>query len=146
MTDLWRFRGSPYYLDQQALRLGISQVLADRARHNSEIYRLAVLMSQLSERYHRARKEDGIAVFYATERDQIRGTLEQCEMELQKLHMLAGAADAILSDAWQALGFPDPHRSFRVTSDHDPLHLRPLGNGTVGAADVDLVPTLNGSG
>ena len=87
---MWRFRGSPYYLDQQAKRLGITQVLADRARHNTEIYQLAVLLAQLSERYHRARKENGKPVFYTTELAQIKGTLEQCELELQKLHMLAG--------------------------------------------------------
>ena len=28
---MWRFRGTPHYLDQQAKRLGITQVLADRA-------------------------------------------------------------------------------------------------------------------
>ena len=49
----------PHYLNQQGSRLGITQVLADRARNNQEIYRVSVLLSQLCERYHKARKEDG---------------------------------------------------------------------------------------
>ena len=135
---MWRFRGSPHYLDQQAKRLGITQVLADRARHNSELYRLAVLLAQLSERYHRARKENGKPVFFTTELAQIKGTLEQCELELQKLHMLAGAADAMLCDAWQAFGFPEPRRTFEVSSDSDTGTLR-LGDGTVGIPDLSVV-------
>ena len=53
---LWHFRGTPHYLGQQAVRLGITPVLADRARNNQEIYRVSVLLAQLSERYHKARK------------------------------------------------------------------------------------------
>ena len=53
-------------------------------------------------------------VFYMTERAQIKGTLEQCELDLQKLHMLAAAADAMLSEAWEAFGFPKPNRIFEV--------------------------------
>lgn len=136
---MWRFRGSPHYLDQQAKRLGITQVLADRARHNPEIYRVAVLLAQLSERYHGARKENGQPVFYQTELAQIKGTLEQCELELQKLHMLAAASDAMLADAWQAFGFPKRSRMFEVYSVADTFTL-PLGDGTVGVAD-DIAET-----
>ena len=48
-------------------RLGITQVLADRARHNPEIYRVSVLLAQLSERYHRARKENDKPMLFTTE-------------------------------------------------------------------------------
>jgi hypothetical protein len=150
---MWRFRGSPHYLDQQAKRLGITQVLADRARHNPEIYRVSVLLAQLSERYHRVRKENGKAVFFTTELAQIKGTLEQCELELQKLHMLASAANAMLDEAWQAFGYETPQRLFKVTCDldspglgsdghdvgngsFDPIESPfPLGDGTVGIPD-----------
>jgi hypothetical protein len=131
---MWRFKGSPHYLEQQASRLGITQVLADRARHNTEIYRLSVLLAQLAGRYHAARTENGTPVFYMTERAQIKGTLEQCELELQKLHMLAAAADAMLADAWEAFGFPKPDRMFEVYTATDTAIL-PLGDGTVGAPD-----------
>jgi hypothetical protein len=131
---MWRFKGSPYYLDQQAKRLGITQVLADRARNNTEIYRLSVLLAQLAGRYHAARRENGEPVFYVTERAQIKGTLEQCELDLQKLHMLAAAADAMLSEAWEAFGFPEPDRIFEVHSLPD-TPLFPLGDGTVGVPD-----------
>jgi hypothetical protein len=150
---MWRFRGSPHYLDHQARRLGITQILADRARHNPEIYRLSVLLAQLSERYHRGRKENGKPVFYMTELAQIKGTLEQCELELQKLHLLAAAADTMLGDAWHAFSLEPPKRSFGVSSDLDRAsrgsleqeagHASleavpppfPLGDGTVGIPD-----------
>jgi hypothetical protein len=131
---MWRFKGSPFYIDKQASRLGITQVLADRARNNSEIYHLASLLAQLADRYHRARKENGAPVFYMTERAQIKGTLEQCELDLQKLHMLAAAADSMLSEAWEAFGFPKPNRIFEVYTVAETSVL-PLGDGTVGVVD-----------
>ena len=141
---MWRFRGSPHYLDQQAHRLGITQILADRARNNAEIYRLAVLLAQLSERYHRARREDGKPVFYMTDLAQIKGTLEQCELELQKLHMLAASAHVMLDEAWQAFGYEQPRRDFEVLCNLDKpqqvaaeslVHPLPFGDGTAGIAD-----------
>jgi hypothetical protein len=138
---MWRFRGTPHYLDQQAKRLGITQVLADRARSNPEIYRVAVLLAQLSERYHSARRENGQPVLYQTELAQVKGTLEQCELELQKLHMLAAASDAMLADAWQAFGFPKQSRIFEVHTAVDMFTL-PLGDGTVGAPDDVDEPSL----
>jgi hypothetical protein len=138
---MWRFRGTPHYLDQQAKRLGITQVLADRARNNPEIYRVAVLLAQLSERYHGARRENGRPVLYQTELAQVKGTLEQCELELQKLHMLAAASDAMLADAWQAFGFAKQSRIFEVNTSVDMFTL-PLGDGTVGATDDVDEPSL----
>jgi len=116
---MWRFRGTPYYLNEQARRLRITQVLADRARHNKEIYQVSVLLAQLCERYHRARTEDGKPVFQATELAQIKGTLGQCELELDKLHALAGSAQAMLDEAWSAFGLDTPVRHFAVLSDYD---------------------------
>jgi hypothetical protein len=128
---MWRFRGSPHYLDKQASRLGLPKVLADRARHNAEIFRVQVLVSQLCERYHRARKEDGRPVFGQPELGQIRGTLEQAELELQKLHMLAAAAAAMLNEAWEAFALAPPNRPFEVLCNYDTAIL-PLGKGTGG--------------
>ncbi len=130
---MWRFRGSPYFLDRQAARLGLTKVLADRSRHNAEIYRCQVLISQLCERYHRARKEEGKPVFGQPELAQVRGTLEQAELELQKLHMLAAASADMLGEAWMAFGFEPPTRPYEVRCDYDtPIIPLPLGDGTVG--------------
>jgi hypothetical protein len=135
---MWRFRGTPHYLNEQAKRLGITRILADRARHNAEIYRVSVLLAQLCERYHRARIEDGMPVFHATELAQIKGTLEQCEQELGKLHALAASAQSMLDEAWSAFGFKVPDRQFGVLCNYDapakPFTL-PFGDGTVGLAD-----------
>jgi hypothetical protein len=134
---MWRFRGSPYYLDLQAERLGVTKVLADRARHNAELYRISMLLAQLSHRYYNVRKVDGQPQLGRLELAQIRGTLEQCEHELQKLHMLAAASDAMLADAWEAFGFPKQSREFGVYTSIDTSILA-FGDGTVGVpADVD---------
>jgi hypothetical protein len=116
---MWRYRGTPHYLAQQAGRLGISQVLADRARNNQEIYRCSVLLAQLCERYHRARKENGKPVFGRPELLQIEGTLNQVEQEAAKLHVLAAAADAMLAETWQAFGLARPQRHYGVACSLD---------------------------
>jgi hypothetical protein len=126
---MWRFRGTPYYLDAQADRLGISQVLVDRARTNAEIHRIATLLGQLCERYHRAPKEDGHAVVFPVELAQIQGTLGQAECELSKLHALAAAAAAMVDEAHRAFGLAAPQRSHRVACDFDqptPADLTPI--------------------
>jgi hypothetical protein len=111
---MWRFRGTPHYLNAQGDRLGLSRVLTDRARHNAEIHRVSVLLGQLCERYHRAPKEGGKAVVFPTELAQIRGTLGQAEQELEKLHALAAGAAAMLDEAHEAFGLAPPERAFRV--------------------------------
>ncbi len=127
---MWRFRGTPHYLKDQARRLGIAQVLADRARHNKEIYQVSLFLGQLCERYHRARTEDGKPVFHATEMAQIKAALGQCELEADKLHALAGAAQAMLDEAWSAFGLDAPDRHFAVLSDYDVPFVLPRGDGT----------------
>ena len=133
---MWHFRGSPPYLGMQAKRLGISQVLVDRARHNPELHRVSVLLGQLCERAHRARKEDGKPVLPAPELAQVRGSLEQVEQECSKLHALAAAAAMMIDECYAAFNLPAPTRHFAVLSDFDttpvPTCPLPLGDGTVG--------------
>ncbi|MHB8397334.1 MAG: hypothetical protein ACYDCI_00145 [Candidatus Limnocylindrales bacterium] len=145
IPPLWRFRGTSHYLDHQAERLGVTQVLADRARQNPEIVRSGALITQLAERYHRTRRQGGVPLFYAPELAQVKGTLEQCELERQKLHVLAAAADEMLAEAWAAFGLAAPARTFGVESDYDTQTL-PLGDGTVGVADDAASPALSESG
>jgi hypothetical protein len=132
---VWRYRGTPYYLAHQAQRLGITQVLADRARHNPEVYRASCLLAQLCERYHNSRKEDGQPILGAVEIAQVKGTLEQVELERHKLHLLAATADAMLDEAWAAFGLEPPRRSFQVTSLYDDARPIPHHNGTAPAVE-----------
>ena len=128
----WRYRGTPPYLATQAKRLGVSQVLVDRARHNPEIHRASVLLGQLCERAHKARQQDGRPVLPVPELQQVRGTLEQCEQECAKLHALAGASAEMLDEAWAAFDLAPPNRHFAVLCDFDtPAIPVPSGNGTV---------------
>lgn len=133
LKPMWRFRGSMHYLGRATRRLGLDQTVADQARHNPEFYRLCQLVGTLSERYHRARREDGVPVFYPSELSQIKSIIEQCELELQKLHMLAAASDVILADVWPAFNFHEPERPFGVWAAN--THILPLGDGTVGMPD-----------
>jgi hypothetical protein len=135
---LWRFRGTPHYLGQQSSRLGVTPVLADRARNNQEIYRVSVLLAQLCERYHKARKEDGRPVLALTEMAQVRGTLQQAEQECAKLHALAATAAEMIDEAYAAFGTEQPRRTFMVLSDYDvPTIPLPHGDGTVGMPDAE---------
>jgi len=140
---MWHFRGSPPYLAQQAKRLGISQVLVDRARHNAELHRVSVLLGQLCERYHKARHENGKPLFPAPELAQIRGTLEQVEQECSKLHALAATAAQMIDEARAEAGIEPLDRHFAVLSDYDndstPTVPLPLGNGTVGVSPTIAV-------
>jgi hypothetical protein len=130
---MWRYRGTPHHLNQQGSRLGVTQVLLDRARNNQEIYRVSVLLSQLCERYHKARREDGRPVLPATEMGQIRGTLLQAEQECAKLHALAATAAEMIDEAYAAFEIGQPDRHYAVLSDFDiPSIPRALGDGTVG--------------
>jgi hypothetical protein len=134
---MWRYRGSPHHLNQQGSRLGITQVLLDRARNNQEIYRVSVLLSQLCERYHKARRDNGRPVLPATELGQIRGTLQQADQECAKLHALAAAAAEMIDEAYAAFELDQPRRHFAVLSDYDvPSIPLPLGDGTVGVSTV----------
>ena len=131
--SLWRFRGSPHHINRHAARLGITQVLADRARHNQEIYRISVLLAQLCERYHKARRdEDGRPAIGPHELKQIHGTLEQAEQECAKLHALAAASAEMIDEAYTAFDGGCPPRHFAVLCDFDEPHTLPLGDGTVG--------------
>jgi hypothetical protein len=141
---MWRFRGTPYYLEKHAGRLGITPILARRAQHNPEIYRISVLLGQLCERYHKARKEGGKPVLGRLELNQVLGTLDQAEQLCQSLHMLAAAAADMIDETHAAFGAPPrSRRVFEVMCNLDthtpPL---PLGDGTVGAPDRELEPAL----
>jgi hypothetical protein len=135
--SIWRYRGTPHHLNQQGSRLGITQVIIDRARNNQEIYRVSVLLSQLCERYHKARKEDGRPVLPRPELDQIRGTLAQAEQECSKLHALAAAAAEMIDEAYAAFATQQPERHYAVLSDFDTPNIPlPLGDGTVGITEA----------
>jgi hypothetical protein len=127
----WRYGGIVQYIEAQAGRLGLSQVQADRARHNPEIHRAGVLLGQLADRYRRAPKEGGVAAIGAAERAQVAGTLAECSKESDKLHALAATAEAMLAEAYAAFGLGPPARPFRVRSDFEDLPEPP---------DLSLIP------
>jgi hypothetical protein len=132
--SLWRYRGTPHHLNGQATRLGVTPILADRARHNSELYRVSTLLAQLCERYHKARKEDGRPVLHPPELAQVLGTLQQCDQECAKLHAVAATAAEMIDEAYSAFDLSREPRAYAVTCVYDPPIEVPLtnGDGTVG--------------
>ena len=98
---MWRYRGTPYYLSKAGERLGIPQVLLDRARNNSEIYRVSVLLAQLCKKWHKVKKdENGNPIFNVSELAQIQGTIHQTQQESAKLHALASAAQEMIDEEY----------------------------------------------
>lgn len=117
---IWRFHGVSPYLRIQGDRLGLSRVLTDRARVNQEIHRVSILVAQLCDQYHKTPgATDGTPRLRPIDIPAIRGTLGQCEMELEKLHALAAAAAVIIDEAHRAYGLEPPARHFRVVCDFD---------------------------
>ena len=116
----WHARGSLYHLILQGERLGIARVAVDRARRNAEIHRVATLLGQLNERYHRLpRDERGEPAMVGGVLSIVEGTLVQCEEECQRLHALAAACQAMIDEARAAYRLPPAERSMRVASDFD---------------------------
>ena len=130
---MWRYRGTPHYLDRQGDRLGLPRTLTDRAKHNAEIYKASVLLGQLCERWHKARKEDGVPVFLDSELEQVKGTLGQCELEAKKLHALAATAATMIDEAWRAFGLEPPARPFAVSCELDKPPRPTAANGDAAA-------------
>jgi hypothetical protein len=124
---MWHYRGVPHYLAVQARRLGVTETICDRARHNKEIYRIGILLVQLAERWHKARRPgDERPFFPGPELAQIKGTLGEAEKEVKKLHLLAAGAAAMLAEAHEAFELLAEPRGFEVLCEHDP---KPEGNG-----------------
>lgn len=136
MAALWHYNGTPEFLHRQADRLRSTHHLADLARHNKEIYRISVLVNQLCERYHKARKEDGEPVFGPIEIDQIKSTLGMCEQELEKLHILAAASDEMMEEVYGALSIDAPARPFVILAESDDATPGAHGNGEPIAAEA----------
>lgn len=129
----WHFKGVPPYLDAQAKRLGISKVLVDRARSNPELHRCAVILGQCCAQYQAALKYR--PALPPIDIRAMKGSFEQAQQEASKLHALAGAADAMLDEAYDAIGEPRPERPYVVMCDFDGRPpLTPPGPSSNGAA------------
>jgi hypothetical protein len=142
----WHYRGAPTYLTAQGRRLGIATILIDRAKQNKELYRVGTLLAQVCERYYRAPAgaPGQPPAFQPIELAQIQGTLNQCEMENDRLHALAAATHTMLDEAWLAVGLTPPVRHFAVMCDYDEItRAIPVPNGE--ATNRAAVSSANGS-
>jgi hypothetical protein len=115
----WHFRGTPYFLASQNHRIGLGEMPLKAAEKNSQIHRISTILAQLCQRFHNAPKDAGRPAFGYVENEQIKASLRQCEIDLEKLHLLAAAADAMMAEAYQHLGIEAPKRAFAVFSGAD---------------------------
>jgi hypothetical protein len=115
----WHFRGTPPYLSAQGKRLGMVETLVARAKHNTEIHRVSIILGQLCERWHKARKEDDRPVYVKYEAEQVAAGLAQADQECAKLHALAGAAAAMIDEGYAAWGIERPDRGYAVMANND---------------------------
>lgn len=139
MATLWHYNGTPEFLHRQADRLRSTHHLAGIAIHNKEVHRISVILNQLCERYHKARKEDGEPVFGAVELVGIRDSFRMCEQELEKLHILAGAADEMLEQAYGAMNIDAPARPFVILAESDDATLVDHSNGESIAVEAESI-------
>jgi hypothetical protein len=117
---MWRFRGSPHYLLGAAKRFSIGEALVKECQHVKQLFRVSTLLAQLNGRYHSARKENGKAVLDFGVLAQVKGALEQCEYEVDKLHASAAASAVMMDEAWAAFGLDAPVRHYAILDDYDP--------------------------
>lgn len=120
----WHFRGSPHYIAAQARRLGLSVALLTRDKPNSEINGIGTVLAQLCSRYHQTPKQLGIPRFGAPELRQIRAALDQCEIQVDKLHTVAAASQAMLAEAYAELDLEPRSRYFSVACEFDDITSR----------------------
>ena len=124
-STTWRHRGGPHYLNCQGSRLRIPQVLVDKSRSNDELFAITQLLNQMCERYHKARKEDGIAILNPPEFAQVKATLAEAQKFSSRLHALAAASADMMDEAWKAFGIPQAPAEFAVWFAHDPKPEQP---------------------
>lgn len=115
----WRCRGGPEYLEEQAIRLEVSQRVANEVKGNKQLHQIGTLLGQLQPRYYAGARRGEDREFSPVELKAVQGTLDQCEPEIARLHVLAAAAQAITDDAYRAFGLTPPVRQFAVTADSD---------------------------
>lgn len=128
----WHFRGSPHFVAVQGRRLGLSIGLLARSKPNEELRSIGSLVAQLCDRYHRAGKTpDGTPIFGHDELKQVAAALGQAEIQVDKLHAVAAASQAILGEVYDAYRLPPPTREFRVVCDYDEITAGlPAADGT----------------
>lgn len=123
-----------HYLAANADACGVAATAVSSARHNAELYRVSTLVTQLCERWHRSRREQGIPVLDRADRASVTSTLERCELDVRKLRMIAAAAEDMIREAREAFAL-DPQASHAIGPMPDVV--LPFGEGTAGPTDCD---------
>jgi hypothetical protein len=140
-SGLWRFRGSPEYLKRQTLKLRIPPNAAHRLHEDKELHRFSGLLAELCGRYHGLRvKDKGVAVLNPIERDQFRASLMVAKGYLDRMHLMAAAAEESLAEAWKAFGIEAPEKEIWVATIYDEKPKPEEPPATPAAVEADLPP------
>ncbi len=117
-TRVWRYRGAPYYLDQQMERLKLTLMQCKRARDSNEFHRISGLLGQLSEQLVKAMR-NGDVKLDIREAVGVNATLDQCDDWVAQLFMTAAAAAQAVDEARAAYKLPPKPRPFLIICDYD---------------------------
>ncbi len=117
-TRVWRYRGAPYYLDQQMERMKLTLMQCKRARDSNEFHRISNLLGQLSEQLVKAMRNGDVSLD-VREAVGVNATLDQCESYVEQLFMTAAAAAQSVDEARAAYKLPSKPRPFLILSEYD---------------------------
>jgi hypothetical protein len=114
-SRVWRYRGVPAYVDNQARRFRATQLLAKVLHQNRELHKMEGQMGELSNRIMQQR---GLPLNEPQIKD-VMAILAQCERQVQGLHILAAAGAQAVDEAIAAFGLEMPPREYVVLSVFD---------------------------
>jgi hypothetical protein len=136
-TRVWRYRGCPYYVDQQVERFRATGNLAKRAYRSDEFHRISHLLGQLSEQLVKQILHNGeVVLTNDKEVASVEATLSQCEEYATQLHVLAAAATQALDEARAAYRLPPKQRELAVLCVYDV----PSGSGSATNGETHHLP------
>jgi hypothetical protein len=117
-NQVWRYRGAPYYLEQQMDRMRLTAQVTKRAHHSREFHQVSHLLGELSERLVKM-VSNGHVDLNIKEAEAISAVLEQCDEHVAQLCMVAAAAAQAVDEARMAYGLPLRHRVVNVLCEYD---------------------------
>lgn len=115
-APIWRFRGDGKYLVGRLKAFGLeSSVLLRHIERDPHFRVVTDLLNELTGRYMRAQKENGVAAVSGPESQHVAATLARCAAEEAKLVVKAAAICDALDEAFRAFGVGHP-RAYTVPS------------------------------
>ena len=119
-SRVWRYRGSPDYLEQQIQRLRLPASIKKRAQTNKEVCQASTLLGQLSERLIKCASNNGENISMTPqERADINAAIDEGERFVAILVCATAGMAQALDEARAAYKLPPKQRDFEIISVYD---------------------------